>query len=335
MGCGCRPPQCRTLSSCTVHSSCSSRRLYRTPRPHSIWRTRDSWSAIAPMLPAFRRAARQRSAKAKELASAWKPPGAPQPDIDPIELRQESLAPGDCTRSGRPRPHKGSRPGPPTGVDARCSPTPPTFQASAPPGVVWMSGSASDRVAVVTANARSRPALMGSTMLVVGSNMTCTCPPMRSVQFFDPTGSADRAARAEPKGSYCPQLLFLTSRRLLEVFGLDRLRGSLLESQPRQGHCPGISERKNQLGIAHQKKLTSTACMDSDVHRSGSESVVPGATIGSRPGRCTELNQPILGDRILPGQDRDRQRGELPRNRIVYDDIIAAADSPQRANTPP
>jgi hypothetical protein len=75
-------PQCRTLSSCTVHSSCSSRRLYRTPRPHSIWRTRASWSAIAPMLPAFRRAARQRSAKAKELASAWKPPGAP--DVDPI-----------------------------------------------------------------------------------------------------------------------------------------------------------------------------------------------------------------------------------------------------------
>src|SRR6516165_8970822 len=52
MGCGCRLPQCRTLSSCTVHSSCSSRRWYRTPRPHSIWRTRDSWSAIAPTLPA-------------------------------------------------------------------------------------------------------------------------------------------------------------------------------------------------------------------------------------------------------------------------------------------
>jgi hypothetical protein len=32
-----------------------------------------------------------------------------------------------------------------------------------------MSGSAGERVAVVTANARSLPALMGSTMLVVGS----------------------------------------------------------------------------------------------------------------------------------------------------------------------
>ena len=44
-----------------------------------------------------------------------------------------------------------------------------------------MSGSASERVAVVTASARSLPALMYSIEEDMGANMTCTCPPSRSV----------------------------------------------------------------------------------------------------------------------------------------------------------
>ena len=44
-----------------------------------------------------------------------------------------------------------------------------------------MSGSASERVAVVTASARSLPALMYSIDEGMLSNMTCTCPPIRSV----------------------------------------------------------------------------------------------------------------------------------------------------------
>ena len=44
-----------------------------------------------------------------------------------------------------------------------------------------MSGSASERVAVVTASARSLPALMCSMDDGMLSNMTCTCPPIRSV----------------------------------------------------------------------------------------------------------------------------------------------------------
>jgi hypothetical protein len=52
-------------------------------------------TAIAQIRPGFRQAAQQRSGKAKELASAWKPPGVdclPQPDLDLIEFRDESLA---------------------------------------------------------------------------------------------------------------------------------------------------------------------------------------------------------------------------------------------------
>ena len=44
-----------------------------------------------------------------------------------------------------------------------------------------MSGSASERVAVVTASARSLPALMYSIDDGRWRNMTCTCPPSRSV----------------------------------------------------------------------------------------------------------------------------------------------------------
>src|SRR5262245_45008083 len=43
-----------------------------------------------------------------------------------------------------------------------------------------MSGSASERVAVVTASARSLPALMYSIDAGMVENMTCTCPPIRS-----------------------------------------------------------------------------------------------------------------------------------------------------------
>ena len=46
---------------------------------------------------------------------------------------------------------------------------------------VGTSGSASERVAVVTANARSLPALMCSIDAGMSMNMTCTCPPSRSV----------------------------------------------------------------------------------------------------------------------------------------------------------
>ena len=45
---------------------------------------------------------------------------------------------------------------------------------------VGISGSASDRVAVVTASARSLPALMCSSEVVMLPNITCTCPPSRS-----------------------------------------------------------------------------------------------------------------------------------------------------------
>src|SRR5512132_64565 len=44
-----------------------------------------------------------------------------------------------------------------------------------------MSGSASERVAVVTASARSLPALIYSIDATVLTNVTCTCPPNKSV----------------------------------------------------------------------------------------------------------------------------------------------------------
>ena len=43
-------------------------------------------------------------------------------------------------------------------------------------------GSASERVASVTASARNLPALMDWRELLRVSNITCTCPPMRSVR---------------------------------------------------------------------------------------------------------------------------------------------------------
>src|SRR5262249_40093060 len=46
---------------------------------------------------------------------------------------------------------------------------------------VGMSGSASERVAVVTASARSLPALMYSITEGMEVNVTCTCPPSKSV----------------------------------------------------------------------------------------------------------------------------------------------------------
>jgi hypothetical protein len=48
-------------------------------------------TAIAPMLHGFRQAAPQRRETAKGSASASKPRGAPQPDVDLIELREQSL----------------------------------------------------------------------------------------------------------------------------------------------------------------------------------------------------------------------------------------------------
>jgi hypothetical protein len=50
--------------------------LHRPSSSRSTWHTMDSWSAIARMRPGFRQAAQQRSGRAKELASAWNPPGA-------------------------------------------------------------------------------------------------------------------------------------------------------------------------------------------------------------------------------------------------------------------
>jgi hypothetical protein len=47
--------------------------------------------------------------------------------------------------------------------------------------MVGASGSASERVAVVTASARSFPALMYSIDAGMGSKPTCTCPARRSI----------------------------------------------------------------------------------------------------------------------------------------------------------
>src|SRR5215475_14177819 len=49
-----------------------------------------------------------------------------------------------------------------------------------------MSGSAPERVDVVTASARSLPDLIYSTDDAVDSNVTCTCPPSRSVRAAPP-----------------------------------------------------------------------------------------------------------------------------------------------------
>src|SRR5262245_6877976 len=66
----------------------------------------------------------------------------------------------------------------------RGAPTPYHVLASNPgrkSPTVGMSGSASERVAVVTASACSLPALMYSIAAGMVLNMTCTCPPSRSV----------------------------------------------------------------------------------------------------------------------------------------------------------
>src|SRR5262245_55974988 len=57
---------------------------------------------------------------------------------------------------------------------------PPTYPGTKSP-TVGMSGSAGARIALVTASARSLPALMCSIEEGRLSNMTCTCPLMRSV----------------------------------------------------------------------------------------------------------------------------------------------------------
>jgi len=85
MGFACRGRRCQTEWYDTDHSWCNGKRVNR---PLGSWNTMDNWSAIARNPPAFRQAAHQRLGKAKGLAAAWKPPG----EIDPIELRHESLA---------------------------------------------------------------------------------------------------------------------------------------------------------------------------------------------------------------------------------------------------
>src|SRR5262245_59816091 len=51
---------------------------------------------------------------------------------------------------------------------------------------VGVSGSASERVAAVTASARSLPALIYSIDATVVGNMTCICPPSKSVSAGPP-----------------------------------------------------------------------------------------------------------------------------------------------------
>src|SRR6266436_6116529 len=59
--------------------------------------------------------------------------------------------------------------------------------------MVGTSGSASDRVVVVTPSARSLPALMYSIDEVIATNITCTCPPagcaILSVGAWDARGN--------------------------------------------------------------------------------------------------------------------------------------------------
>src|SRR5205085_11601888 len=66
----------------------------------------------------------------------------------------------------------------------------PVHSLASKPGTklatVGMSGSASERVVVVTASARSLPALMYSIDEGIEANITCTCPPSRSVSAGAP-----------------------------------------------------------------------------------------------------------------------------------------------------
>src|ERR1700722_12030775 len=65
-----------------------------------------------------------------------------------------------------------------------------------------MSGSAAERVAVVTASARSLPALTYAMDAGMEANMTCTCPPSRStaVKFHRLSLSIDDEEMRPPAG---------------------------------------------------------------------------------------------------------------------------------------
>src|SRR5262249_23569642 len=69
--------------------------------------------------------------------------------------------------------------------DVSLGATSPTHWLASKPGMnslsVGMSGSASERVAVVTANARSLPVLMCPSEVAISVNATWICPPSRSV----------------------------------------------------------------------------------------------------------------------------------------------------------
>jgi hypothetical protein len=69
----------------------------------------------------------------------------------------------------------------------------PTFNMNA---MVGISGSTSERIAAVTAGARSRPALMYPIDAGMESNVTCTCPPIRSV-----------SESAEPRYGTCTMVM--------------------------------------------------------------------------------------------------------------------------------
>ena len=74
---------------------------------HRRANTRDRKSAIAPRQPAFRRTAPQKSAKAIELASAWRPPGAaPNPGWAATEYHND----GRQSVAGTPRDRTKCRP---------------------------------------------------------------------------------------------------------------------------------------------------------------------------------------------------------------------------------
>ena len=62
--------------------------------------------------------------------------------------------------------------------------------------MVGSSGSASERMAEVTANARSVPALMCSIAGGVVENTACTCPPIRSVSAGATPQTREDVARA-------------------------------------------------------------------------------------------------------------------------------------------
>jgi hypothetical protein len=78
--------QCRTPSPCTEHNWCSSTISRRRPF-RSTWSTMDSWSAIAQMPTGFRRARRQRSARA--LAGASRSPSCPDPVAQMYRARRK------------------------------------------------------------------------------------------------------------------------------------------------------------------------------------------------------------------------------------------------------